>query len=153
MTEVRPAEPGDLKELAALLDELDRFYGASDIEPVEARLRQIDEALFSDPPSAHALLAWQGADLVGMATYSFLWPAAGVSRSLFLKELYVATAHRRGGVGGLLVRSLFEIAAERRCTRVEWATDDFNAEAQRFYEALGHQPNPSKMLYRAEVGP
>ena len=151
MTEVRPAEPGDLKELAALLDELDRFYGATDIEPIEARLRQIDEALFTDPPAAFALLAWHDADLLGMATYSFLWPAAGVTRSLFLKELYVAEAYRRSGVGGLLMRNLFEIAAERNCTRVEWATDDFNAEAQRFYEALGHQPNQSKVLYRAEV--
>jgi hypothetical protein len=41
------------------------------------------------------MLAWDGDDLAGFAAYSFLWPAVGLTRSLFLKELYVAEAARR----------------------------------------------------------
>ena len=35
----------------------------------------------------------------GMASYSFLWPAAGLTRSLYLKELYVAQDWQRQGIG------------------------------------------------------
>ena len=150
MAEVRPAEPRDVEELAALLEEMDRFYGATDIEPLEARVRQINDALFAHPPAAYALLAWQETALVGLATYSFLWPAVGLTRSLFLKELYVAEACTRTGVGSLLMQSLFDLAAKYGCSRVEWATDDVNTDAQHFYEAQGHQRNSSKIFYRVE---
>jgi GNAT superfamily N-acetyltransferase len=148
VTEVRPAKPEDIEALAALLEQMDRFYGATNVEPLEARLRQIREALFADPPTAYAMLAWQDDELLGLATYSFLWPAAGLTRSLFLKELYVATARRHGGVGKLLMQSLFDLAAKQGCSRVEWMTDDVNADAQQFYETQGHRPNSSKVFYR-----
>jgi GNAT superfamily N-acetyltransferase len=145
---VRPAEPGNVKELAALIEEMDRFYGVAEFEPLDERVRQINDALFADPPAAFAVLAWEGEELVGLASYSFLWPAVGVTRSLYLKELYVAEARRRAGVGRLLMRSVFDIAAKHRCSRVEWATDDFNREAQRFYESLGVERSQGKVSYR-----
>lgn len=151
MTEVRPAEARDIEVLAALLEEMDRFYDATAIEPIEARLRQIAETLFADPPTAHALLAWQDDAPVGLATYSFLWPAVGLTRSLFLKELYVTETRRRTGTGRLLMQSLFDLAARHGCSRVEWMTDDVNAPAQQFYDAQGYRPNSSKVFYRVEA--
>jgi len=133
-----------------LLDELDRFYGAAEAEPAEQRMRHIREALFSSPPTAYALLAWEGERLIGFASYSFLWPAAGSTRSLYLKELYVAEACRGKGVGTLLIDGLRIAATERGCSRVEWTADDDNPGAVRFYEALGYPPEPSKIFYRLE---
>ncbi len=49
-----------------------------------------------------------------------------------------------------LVRGLYTIAAERRCSRVEWTTDESNEQAKAFYVALGAKPLPSKIFYRAE---
>ena len=54
------------------------------------------------------------------------WPAAGLSTSLYLKELYVADTARRTGVATALMRGLYTIAAERGCSRVEWTTDEGN---------------------------
>lgn len=150
MAVVRPAEPGNVKELAALLEEMDRFYGVKEFEPLDERVRQINDALFADPPAAFAVLAWEGDELVGLASYSFLWPAVGVTRSLYLKELYVAEVHRRAGVGRLLMQTMFDLAAKHGCSRVEWATDEFNTEAQRFYERLGFERFESKVSYRVE---
>jgi GNAT superfamily N-acetyltransferase len=150
MITISPAGPEDALAIAALLEEMDRFYGASHTEPLDARLRQINEALFATPPAAYALLAWDGPDLAGFAAYSFLWPAAGLTRSLYLKELYVGDKYRRHGVGKLLMRGLIEVASNHRCSRVEWATDDNNAEAQSFYEALRYPSQPSKIFYRIE---
>jgi hypothetical protein len=42
---VTPAEPAHVEAIAALAEEMDRFYGATDVEPLDLRLRQIRQAL------------------------------------------------------------------------------------------------------------
>lgn len=88
--------------------------------------------------------------MVGFASYSFLWPAAGVTRSVFLKELYVVEASRRYGTGRLLINELCRIALETGCSRVEWHTDTDNPNAQRFYATLGVPVDDSKLFYRLD---
>lgn len=151
MVAVAPAEPQHLEAIAALLGEMERFYGATEPETLEHLIRRITEALFNEPPAAHALLAWDNAQLVGMAAYSFVWPAARFTRSLYLKDLFVVEAHRRRGIGRLLMDSLFDIGNRHRCSRVEWTADRDSAEARRFYEALGVPVNESKLFYRREL--
>lgn len=150
MAVVTPIEPAQVEAIAALVEEMDRFYGATGGQPLDARIRQINQALFSDPPAAYALLAWDGDAPVGFATYSFLWPAVGLTRSLYLKELYVTEAARRSGVGKQLMRTLFETAVKLECSRVEWTTDRENVDAQAFYELLSVSQNTAKLFYRLE---
>ncbi|MEU1183527.1 cyclophane-containing RiPP N-acetyltransferase HaaN [Streptomyces sp. NPDC005820] len=153
-TTIRPARAGDLSALAVLIEEIERFYGATEIQPLEERRSQIKQALFGSPPLASALLVVDGrGDLVGMAAYSFLWPAAGSSHSLFLKELYVRDSLRRQGVGKLLMRRLQEIAEQRPgCSRLEWMTDSENDGARAFYRELGFEEFDGKIIYRFETG-
>jgi ribosomal protein S18 acetylase RimI-like enzyme len=141
----------DVPGIAALLEELDRFYGSTQFDPIQARIAQISNLLFGEPPAAHILLAHADSELAGLAAFSFLWPAAGVTASLYLKELYVSSAHRRAGVGRDLMTRLVEIAAERGCSRLEWTTDRDNDLAQRFYTALGFQTLPTKAFYRLPI--
>jgi GNAT superfamily N-acetyltransferase len=148
--EISPATHGDVEAIALLMDDLDRFYGATDIEPPRERVTQIAAALFEDPRAAYALLAWKGEQLVGMAAYSFLWPAAGVTRSLYLKEIYVTESARRKGTGVALMRQLCRIAIEHACSRVEWTTDKGNLVGEAFYERLGAPQNQEKIFYRLE---
>jgi ribosomal protein S18 acetylase RimI-like enzyme len=147
---VSPASPGDAPAMAALLEEMDRFYGATEPESLDQRVRQVNEAIFASPPAAYALLARDGGQLAGIAAYSFLWPAVGLTRSLYLKELYVADAYRRQGIGRLLMNALLEAAGKHGCSRVEWTTDTNNASAQAFYEDLGLPVQSSKIFYRVE---
>ena len=150
MITVSPAEPRDVAAIAVLLEELGSYYGATEFEPLDRRIIQINEAIFGHPPAAYALLARDGRQVAGLAAYSFLWPAVGATRSLYLKELYVLDAYRRLGIGRLLVRAVFETAAGLGCSRVEWTTDAGNAGAQAFYETLGLPRHPSKVFYRLE---
>lgn len=150
MTVVAPAEPHHIEAIAALAEEMDRFYDTVTVKSLEVRKRQIHDALFSDPPAAHALLAWNEQHAVGFAAYSFLWPAVGLTRSLYLKELYVAEALRHSGVGTLLMHTLFEIADKSACSRVEWTTDQNNPGAHAFYTQLGVPVQTSKRFYRLE---
>jgi GNAT superfamily N-acetyltransferase len=148
MSVVRAVSDGDIHLLATLAEEMNSFYGASEVEPLEIRLQQIREALFGDKPAAHALLALDDEAPVGFAAYSFLWPAVGLSRSLYLKELFVTQTRRRTGVGRQLMESVFEIARQHGCRRVEWTADQDNPGAQAFYTRLGLEPLGSKLFYR-----
>jgi GNAT superfamily N-acetyltransferase len=149
-TTITPAQPADAAAMAGLLAEMDRFYGEDTTLSLAGRIEQISGAIFASLPAAQALLAWDGDQLAGLAAYSYLWPAAGLTRSLYLKELYVAGRYRHQGVGRMLMQSLFEIAAKTGCSRVEWTTDQGNTGAQAFYERLGVPAHPSKIFFRAE---
>lgn len=151
MVVVAPAELKHVKPLAVLLEEMDRHYGSIGFEPFDKRLAQITDALFGPVPAAFALLAWGDGQLVGLASYSFLWPAAGVTRSLYIKELYVAQRRRREGIGRVLIDSLFGVAAKHGCSRVEWTADQESHGAQCFYAALGMPVNAGKLFYRVEL--
>lgn len=150
MITLATATPADAAALAVLCVELDEFYGDTPEGSPDQRTAQVREALFGDLPGGQALLAWDdGAILAGFASYSLLWPAAGLSTSLYLKELYVGGSYRRAGVGKLLMEGLYLIAAERGCSRLEWTTDTGNQAAQAFYASLGVKPLATKIFYRA----
>ncbi|BCJ55897.1 N-acetyltransferase [Actinoplanes sp. NBRC 14428] len=149
MITFRHAEPDDLSMVADLLLEVERFYGAEDFPPREEWVNDIALALFSPFPAARTLLAVEADEPLGFASYNFLWPAAGVSRSLFLKELYVRESHRRRGIGLDLMSRLHAIAIEAGCSRVEWQTDEQNVEAQMFYKKIGVTPMSAKITYRS----
>jgi GNAT superfamily N-acetyltransferase len=145
------AVPGDEDAIVALCAEREEFYGDTPQGTLGERARQVRAALFGGEPAARALLAWDGDALAGFSSYSVLWPAAGLTRSLYLKELYVARAHQRAGLGQALMEALYRVAADAGCSRVEWTTDTDNPGAQAFYEALGVKPWASKIFYRADV--
>ncbi|WP_329138027.1 cyclophane-containing RiPP N-acetyltransferase HaaN [Streptomyces sp. NBC_00670] len=149
-TTIRPAKKDDTAALATLIEEIERFYGSTAIQPFEQRRAQVEEALFGSPPLASALVVEdETGGLVGLAAYSFLWPAAGSSHSLFLKELYVRDSLRRHGVGARLMTELHTIAAARPgCSRVEWMTDRDNPGARAFYRSLGFAELNGKIIYR-----
>ncbi|MGW0711030.1 cyclophane-containing RiPP N-acetyltransferase HaaN [Streptomyces sp. NPDC002643] len=152
---IRAADERDVVGLAELIEEIERFYGATEIQPFEERRSQVEEALFGSPPLASALVVEEedGGGLVGLAAYSFLWPAAGSSHSLFLKELYVRDSLRRQGVGARLMGELRALAAARPgCGRVEWMTDRDSTGARAFYKSLGFSEFDGKIVYRVDTG-
>lgn len=151
MITLADAKPGDEERIADLLGQLDLFYGDTPQGTGDERAAQVRAVLFGDPPAADALLAWDGQVLAGFASWSLLWPAAGLTTSLYLKELYVADAYRRSGTGRLLMEELYRIAAERGCSRAEWTTYDGNPGALSFYEGIGAKPLASKVFYRVPV--
>lgn len=153
MIKVADAVPGDEAAIAALCAKLDEFYGDPPEGAPDERARQVRDVLFGSPPLAWALVAWDDGAPAGFAGYSFLWPAAGLTASLYLKELYVAGAYRRTGVGKMLMDELSAIAARRGLSRVEWTTDTSNQGAQAFYKGLGAKPLQSKIFYREVIAP
>lgn len=151
MIALAPARPEDAAQLADLMDELEQFYGGNPTGSLDEKVTQVTAALFAERPAAEAILAWDGAKLAGFASYSFHWPAAGFTTSLYLKELYVAQAYRRTGIGKQLMAALEEVARAKKCSRFEWGTDTGNEAAQRFYASLGASPTNGKVAYRVTL--
>lgn len=151
---IRSAEPTDVRAIAGLIEEIERYYGAADIQSLEQRVTQVEQALYGSPPLANVILAEAGTEILGLAAYSFLWPAAGTTHSMYLKELFVRANGRRRGIGARLMAELHAVAAARHgCSRVEWTADRGNDAALAFYRALGYQELGSKVFYRAQGVP
>jgi GNAT superfamily N-acetyltransferase len=150
MIEIRPSSEADVATIVDLLEDLERFYGTTDFPDRNLRERQVTTLLFGPLPAARVLLAHDDEHAVGLASYSLLWPAAGVTASLYLKELYVQSSHRGRGIGRRLMARVCAIAADTGCSRVEWTTDRDNAAALAFYERLGAPANTAKVMYRVD---
>lgn len=150
MISVASLQDRDLPMLVDLLAEMDAFYGDASTLPYDESVDAIRSILLNPALGLHALAAHHDDKLTGLATYSYLWPAVGLTHSLYLKELYVRASHRRRGVGRLLVSRVLSIAAEASCSRVEWTTDRANSQAQEFYKSLGTPINEGKVFYRLQ---
>lgn len=134
--DIRPAEPGDVPELIALVRELAEYERLSHL--VECTEHRLHQALFGEQPSVEALLARElGGAVAGFALYFHNYSTFLGRRGLYLEDLYVRPAFRRRGCGSALLARLARLACERGCGRFEWTVLDWNVSAQRFYQELG----------------
>jgi GNAT superfamily N-acetyltransferase len=133
--------------ISEILGEIEEYYGGKN---TPGNRDQIRAALFSDRPAATVLLARDGDDVLGFASYTYLWPAAGAESSLYLKELFVREAARRRGVARAFMSELENVAAAAGCSRIEWTADADNPPALEFYAALGAEPRDGKIFYRVQ---
>lgn len=145
---IERASEGDAEAIALMLGEIERYYGGPDQVP---EVKQVRHALFGPQPAATVLLARDGAQVVGLASVCFLWPAVGAETSLYLKELYVQETHRMRGVARLLMSAVHSEARSAGCSRVEWTADRDNPPAVALYAALGVEPHEGKIFYRSQV--
>lgn len=145
MVRISPVTEHDVDGIAEILGEAEAYYGGDNVRP---SVVDIHAALFGERPAAHCLLARDGDRVLGLASYSLLWPAAGADTSLYLKELYVRGDARRQGVARALMGAVKAAAAEAGCSRVEWTADTDNPPALALYEALGVPPRTGKVFYR-----
>ncbi|HET7883429.1 MAG TPA: GNAT family N-acetyltransferase [Acetobacteraceae bacterium] len=127
----------DVTGLAALFAEMQSHYG----RPVsEARAREA-AALACRPPAGtfdpHVLLAALDQTIVGSLVMNVTFPAFELTRSLYIRDLYVSAAMRRHGVGQALVHAGARLALENGYSALEWTTDSANAAARNMYENAG----------------
>jgi GNAT superfamily N-acetyltransferase len=147
---VRPATEADIPAIHALIRDLAEFERLAHLcRATEGDLRA---ALFEVPPAAEVLIASCDGEVAGFALFFHNFSTFVGRRGLWLEDLYVRPAFRRRGCAQALLRRLAGIAGERGCGRFEWAVLDWNAEAIRFYEALGGTVLPDWRIVRV-TGP
>ena len=132
---IASACPGDLKQVLRLIRELAQFEDLEDaVTCQEADLRR---ALFGPNPSLYALLAFEGDQAVGFATYYFVLSTFSGRKCLYLEDIYVAESFRGEGLGRQLMAHAAVRAKAEDCVSMRWRVLGWNQRAIRFYESLG----------------
>lgn len=132
--QLRRGREEDLPRVLALIQELAAYERAPDA--VTNTLDMMRQDGFGPAPIFGFFVLENGADLIGLALYYTAY-STWKGRMLYLEDLVVTEAARRGGYG----RALFDaVVAEARRTgaqRLKWQVLDWNEPAIKFYKKLG----------------
>jgi len=132
---LRPARPGDVPLVLALIRELADYERLSDA--VVADEAPLADALFGGTPAAEVVIAEFDGAPAGFALFFQTFSTFLGRRGLYLEDLFVRPAYRGRGLGRRLMAHLAALAVARDCGRFEWTVLDWNAPAIGFYRALG----------------
>src|ERR1700748_214677 len=99
--QIRHTRPGDEADLAFLLEDHERHYGA-EVRPGSGA----EGAAFLTRGGTLCLVADDGSTLGGVAILNPYFRGPRLTHGLFLKELYVAAAARSKGVGEKLIEGI-----------------------------------------------
>jgi ribosomal protein S18 acetylase RimI-like enzyme len=132
MISVRPFEERDAQPLADLMMEMIHFYGAT-VDPMLV----VSEDVVRQSETVDIIVAQGDDGLLGFATFTSLYPVAGLICFTYVQQIYVGAKARRMGVAQRLMAEIARIATARGSTRIEWSTGKENAAARALYEGLG----------------
>lgn len=144
---IRPARPDDLGDIVRMIHEMASFEQlTADCDISAERVR---EHLFGARPMVECLIAEMGTERVGHAIFFHNYSTFLTRPGIYLEDLYVSVNHRRHGIGRALLQAIYDLAAERKCGRVEWLVLDWNESAIKFYtEAMQATPVKGWTLMR-----
>ena len=148
MEHVRPAVPGDVPVLLALVRELAAYEREPDA--VVATEELLQAALFGAEPVASAHVAESDGEVVGFALWYVTFSTWQGLPGLWLEDLYVRPAARGRGLGAALLRTLAGVCTARGYGRLEWWVLDWNTPAQGFYRSLGARPEDDWTVWRVD---
>jgi GNAT superfamily N-acetyltransferase len=144
---IRPATANDVPTIHRFIRELAEYERAA--HEVVATEEDLHRDLFGERPAAFAHVAEDGdGETVGFALWFLNYSTWRGRHGIYLEDLYVTPAARRGGQGKALLAELARVAEERGYDRFEWAVLDWNAPAIGFYKSLGAQPQDEWTVYR-----
>jgi GNAT superfamily N-acetyltransferase len=132
---IRPAGRDDVPLVFGLIVELADYERAR--EMVTGTPELLEEALFGKAPLAEALIAEVSAEPVGFALFYNTFSTWLCRPGIWLEDIYVTPAARRGGVGRALLARVAQIAMSRDCRRLEWSALHWNKPALDFYAGIG----------------
>lgn len=145
--DIAEATPADAPGLVDLLIEMQGHYGGHS-PPRET----IAASLAAPPPGMRALVARADGAPVGFAFFSGQYPGPGLRPGLYLKELYVAAAHRGAGAGSALMRALLALAAREGYARLDFTAAQDDAALVAFYERFGARRLADRSPFRLTLG-
>jgi ribosomal protein S18 acetylase RimI-like enzyme len=132
--EVREATTEDAADIQRLIRELAETVG--DAPPVEEAVRKRLEELL-ETPRAQVLVVENERGIVGAASFWVKPDLAHGDAVVEVPMLVVAEAHRRTGVGRLLMEQVRSVASENGASLIELVATTTNVVAREFYRSLG----------------
>lgn len=131
---IRPATSKDMPRVLQLIKELAEF----EREPnaVELTVEQLIADGFGNQPKFTCFVGEINNHIEGLA---LIYPRYSTWKGdvLQLEDLIVSNAHRRKGLGTLLLNKVIQYAHKKGVKRVSWEVLDWNENAISFYEKKG----------------
>jgi len=131
---VRPATVDDVELLHRFSVELATYEDAPDA--VTSTPQTLARDGFGMDPQFAALVAERGGAPAGFLLYTFNYSVWTAARGVFVEDIWVVPAERRGGVAHALMAALARECVARGYKRIDLNVLDWNA-ARGFYEKLG----------------
>ena len=133
---LRPGTEADLPRVLALIQELADYERAP--HEVTNTLEMMRQDGFGADPIFRFFVLENGPDLVGLALYYTAY-STWKGRMLYLEDLVITEAARRGGHGRRLFDAVVQEARRSGAQRLKWQVLDWNEPAIGFYQKLGAQ--------------
>jgi GNAT superfamily N-acetyltransferase len=160
---IRPAEPGDVEEILAMIRELAEYERA--LHEVETTPAQLAALLFGGVLEGVAATTPSGAPAAYAHVVEHPDPAAGTSlggfalwflntstwtgtHGIYLEDLYVRPGLRGDGYGRALLSTLAQVCLDHGYRRLEWWVLDWNEPALGFYRSLQAQAMDEWTVHR-----
>jgi len=134
-TTIRPATPGDVKQILAFIQALATYERAPDA--VEATEEGLLRDGFGPRPFYECLIAEHDGQPAGFALYFFNYSTWVGRPGIYLEDLFVYPELRGHGIGKALLQRVAAVAVGNGCQRMQWAVLDWNTPAIDFYAAMG----------------
>lgn len=141
---IRPAQPGDAAEIAAMLNELDVHEGNPGA--VFTAEKVLADG-FGPDAAFHVLVAEMAGGLVGYLLWHPAYDTDLAARKMWVSDIYLREAARGLGGGAKLLAAAARDAARRGCRSLELPVRHDNEPALAFYEARRGKRKGS-VLYR-----
>ncbi|MBS1869662.1 MAG: GNAT family N-acetyltransferase [Actinobacteria bacterium] len=145
---IRPATREDAPLLLELIGALADYERLRDEVVLDVAL--LERHLFGERPAAEAVIAQTAGEPVGYALFFSTFSTFLGRPGIWLEDLFVLPAHRRGGIGRALLEHVAQLAVARGCGRLEWSALDWNEPALDFYRGLGARRLPEWHLHRLD---
>ena len=143
---VRAVAREDVPALLAMFRELAVYERLEHAMRADEQL--LEQALFGARPAAAALIAERAGEAAGYAVYFPTFSTFLARQGIWLEDLYVRPAHRRGGTGRALLAAVAAAATEHGGERLEWSALHWNDLALDFYRGLGAQRMDDWVMHR-----
>ena len=145
--EIRSAAPADIQVILNLIRELAIYEKEED--QAKATADQINEALFSEKPTAYCeLIELDTGEIVGFAFWFKNYSTWTGTPGIYLEDLFVMPEFRGAGYGKALLVHLAKKCVENGWSRFQWWVLDWNEPSIAFYRSLGAVPMDEWTVFR-----
>lgn len=132
---MRRAAPSDGPAFLALVDALAEYEKLPPPD-ADAKARLLADA-FGARPRFTLLLGERAGKVIAYAILLETYSSFLARPTLYLEDVFVNPAERRGGAGRAMMRAIAKEALARGCHRVEGVVLGWNESAQKFYQVTG----------------
>ena len=108
-------------------------------EGIRSHVADIERFGFGERPRFDAVLAFDGAEAVGLAVYFYEFSTWRGQPGVYVQDLYVAPNARGRGLGRDLIQAVRQRAAEQGAHYVKLTVYDRNPAALAFYHGIGFE--------------